>query len=159
MDIREKIGQAITDTWGDYPNYKDESLSQILALIKEANSICHYCGEKPDGAMLTMGEWMAHATCVIRKLNELLDPEWDGKGEPDKIVGFLAGYVKPSAIKVCAGCPDRFEGCVKLADDQSIPSNPYMNGTSTELGWQQGVDDMLTVRDGTVWRKVKLAEG
>ena len=26
--------------------------------------------------------------------------------------------------KVCQGCPDRFEGCVKLAEDQSLPEYP-----------------------------------
>ena len=44
--------------------------------------------------MLTMGYQMAHATCAIRKLNELLDPDYDGKVEPKKIIGLLAGYLK-----------------------------------------------------------------
>lgn len=45
-------------------------------------------------------------------------------------------------------------GYVQLAEDQSLPENPYMDGTSTELGWQQGIEDMLTIQNGTVWRKV-----
>jgi len=37
--------------------------------------------------MLTMGFQMAHATCVIQKLNELLDPDYED--EPDKVIGFI----------------------------------------------------------------------
>ena len=47
---------------------------------------CHYCGRAADGPMLTMGCHMAHVVCVIRKLNELLDPEFDGAGSPLEIV-------------------------------------------------------------------------
>ena len=57
---------------------------------------------------------------------------------------------KKPTLKVCQGCPDRFEGCVKLADDQTPPSLPR-NPWSEEL-----LQEMLTIRDGTVWRKVKL---
>ncbi len=55
---------------------------------------CWLCGLREDGAMFTMANRSAHATCVIRKLNELFDPDYDGEGEPDKVIGFLAGYVK-----------------------------------------------------------------
>lgn len=50
---------------------------------------CSYCDNEADGAMLVMGNAIAHADCVIRKLNELLDPDFGGAGEPSKIVGFL----------------------------------------------------------------------
>jgi hypothetical protein len=43
---------------------------------------CAYCGAFADGPMLCMGEHMAHVQCTIRKLNELLDPDWDGRGLP-----------------------------------------------------------------------------
>ena len=71
-----------------------------LALLKQwykgaGKEQCCYCTKKPDGAMLIMGNSMAHATCVIGKLNELLDPDFKGKGEPDKIVGILAGWKSP----------------------------------------------------------------
>ena len=38
--------------------------------------------------MLLMDRAMAHVSCVVRKLNELLDTEWNGKGEPQDIVVF-----------------------------------------------------------------------
>ncbi|KKM04218.1 hypothetical protein LCGC14_1766440 [marine sediment metagenome] len=42
-------------------------------------------------------------------------------------------------------------GYIQLDPDQSLPKNPYMDGTATELGWQNGVEDML--KDN--WKKVK----
>ncbi len=66
-----------------------------LMMAKEAGKEeCCYCGKKPDGAMLMMGNQLAHADCAIRKLNELLDPDYDGTSEPEKVVGYLAGYVR-----------------------------------------------------------------
>lgn len=59
---------------------------------------CCYCKGEPDGAMLVMSSQMAHVYCVIRKLNELLDPDYEGKGEPDKIIGFLAGWIDPVTV-------------------------------------------------------------
>ena len=55
---------------------------------------CIYCHKKPDGAMLTMGTAIAHAPCVIRKLNELVDPDYKGKGEPKTSYVKLAKYQK-----------------------------------------------------------------
>ena len=37
-----------------------------------------------------MGNSMAHADCVIRKLNELIDLDYFGEGEPQEIIGRLA---------------------------------------------------------------------
>ena len=51
----------------------DLVLSKVLKAGKDQ---CAYCGKKPDGAMLTMGNSMAHVPCVILKLNELLDPTY-----------------------------------------------------------------------------------
>ena len=47
---------------------------------------CVYCNKPADGPMLRMGEYWAHADCVIRRLNELLDPDWDMGREPEQIV-------------------------------------------------------------------------
>ena len=35
---------------------------------------CRYCDGSPDGPML-LG--VGHAACVIRRLRELLDPDWE----------------------------------------------------------------------------------
>jgi len=64
--------------------------ARIADMKADLLTYCAYCGDEPDGAMLRMGNIMAHATCVIRKLNKLLDPDYEGKGEPDEVVGFLA---------------------------------------------------------------------
>lgn len=81
----------------------DKKIEADIRVYKNPN--CCYCPQKADGAMLTVGYRVAHADCVIRKLNELLDPDYDGKGEPAQVVGYLAGYVK-------------------LADDQNLPEIP-----------------------------------
>lgn len=52
-------------------------------------AICTFCNKPADGPMLTMGKAMAHSDCVIRRLNELLDPFYDGEGEPEQLVGAL----------------------------------------------------------------------
>ena len=52
---------------------------------------CYCCGKPADGAMLGMGQYIAHAFCVIRKLNELLDSSFDGTGEPVRIVTIRKG--------------------------------------------------------------------
>jgi len=55
--------------------------------------VCAYCPNKPDGAMLVMGNTMAHAPCVVQKLNELLDPDWDIGRQPSKIVDFVLKHL------------------------------------------------------------------
>ena len=60
---------------------------------KQEKDQCAYCEREPDGAMLTMGPSMAHIPCVILKLNELLDPNYEGFGPADETVGFLSKYV------------------------------------------------------------------
>lgn len=40
--------------------------------------VCCYCLLPADGPMLVMGEAMAHADCVTEKLQELLDPDYEG---------------------------------------------------------------------------------
>jgi len=96
---------------------------------------CCYCGKKPDGAMLTMGSQMAHADCVIRKLNELLDPDWEvgDTREPDKIIGILAGYVV-------------------LADDQSLPIRFLHPNDKPNTSYRLSQQDMLNQG----WRRIKL---
>jgi len=64
----------------------------ITIIEAERESVCAYCKGEPDGAMLAMGKSMAHARCVIKKLNELLDPDYEGEGEPSEIVGFLSRF-------------------------------------------------------------------
>ncbi len=53
---------------------------------------CCYCDKKADGAMLVMGDTMAHSDCVIQKLNELLDYDYDGKGKPIKVVDYVSRH-------------------------------------------------------------------
>ena len=52
-------------------------------------AICHGPG---DGPMFSLGEYYAHVPCVIRRLNELLDPLWEeGCSEsPEELVGWLS---------------------------------------------------------------------
>jgi len=57
-----------------------------------AQKSCLYCGKPPDGPMLVMGAYMAHVPCVIKALNELLDTDWDGAGNPCAIVT-MAGWL------------------------------------------------------------------
>ncbi len=48
-------------------------------------------------------------------------------------------------------------GYVKLADDQSLPRNPYPvddNSFDGRIGYGEGQQDMLKVVDGKAWRKV-----
>ncbi len=53
-------------------------------------------------------------------------------------------------VKICDGCPDRFEGCVKLADDQT---QGFFVGTDEYArGYNQCQQDMLKAG----WRKVEL---
>lgn len=61
--------------------------AQLAKVFKHKETTCYYCDEKADAAMLVMGNSIAHDTCVIQKLNELLDPDLEGRGEPSKIVG------------------------------------------------------------------------
>ncbi len=103
-DREHIIGLVDSGVWEDCPKhikstyYKeaDSILSLTTQHQEELAKECFYCGKKPDGAMLKMGTNIAHADCVIRKLNELLDPDWEigDTREPDKIIGSLAGYVK-----------------------------------------------------------------
>lgn len=99
-ELREKIARLTEDRfrqpaesaglqWDANFNYM--LADEILALIvpKDRPEICCYCGNKADGAMLGMGASIAHADCAIHKLNELLDYDYDGKGKPIKIVGYI----------------------------------------------------------------------
>ena len=52
--------------------------------------LCAYCSREADGPMLVQGNNMAHAECVIRCLNELLDPDWESGKELLKIYVKLA---------------------------------------------------------------------
>ena len=99
-EIRETLDK-LTTSWyrDDKEAWLDVASEDILPkVLKASKNKCVYCDKKPDGAMLTMGFQMAHATCVIQKLNELLDPNYDG-GEPDKVVGFLAGYKSQEEVE------------------------------------------------------------
>ena len=79
----------------------------------------------------------------------------------DQILAIIqeAGW-KPPTKKVCQGCPDRFEGCVKLADDQSLPPVPekhknypgYMSPCND--AWQDGYKWLR--KQLVSWRKVEL---
>ena len=69
---------------------------KILAKVQKPREECAYCDKKPDGAMLTMGNSMAHLDCVVRKLNELVDYDWDGVNDPIEFIGFLAKVQKGS---------------------------------------------------------------
>lgn len=97
---------------------------------------CCFCEGKPDGTMFRMGNRMAHATCVIRSLNELLDSDFDRVGDPQKVVGCLTGYVK-------------------LADDQSLPDGIYTY-TCQGDAFDQLFQAMTEVKNGKTWRKVEI---
>jgi len=59
---------------------------QIALLPSEPDKNCAFCGKPPNGAMLRVGNNLVHATCNIRKLNEMLDPDYEGEGEPKEIL-------------------------------------------------------------------------
>lgn len=68
-----------------------EDADQILSKLKELGSReCAYCHKKPNGAMLSAGYMLYHVDCIIKMLNELLDPDWEqGYGrDPEKVVGY-----------------------------------------------------------------------
>ena len=65
--------------------------------------------------------------------------------------------------KVCQGCPDRFEGCAKLADDQSLPElypEVFAEGlwlpSVEELQRYKKAMDWLAHEAG--WRKVEVKD-
>lgn len=64
-----------------------------------------------------IAELFAHYVISIN-----VDGRYSEKPYVEEVFAYFkeAGYKLPS-IKVCGGCPDRFEGCVRLADDQSKP--------------------------------------
>ena len=81
-----------------YPNKEDAQrvlrernarLAGQISQLFEPKRECIYCPKPADGAMLIMGNLMAHPNCVIQKLNELLDPDYDGSEEPARIVGVI----------------------------------------------------------------------
>ena len=57
---------------------------------KEA-PLCYYCDQPADGPMLSIGEVIAHPICVITALNKLLDPDYNGIGEPQRIIKVSTG--------------------------------------------------------------------
>ena len=58
-------------------------------LTQPTPATCAFCGGKDDGAMLRVGNSLAHAGCTIVALNQLIDPEWEQGKEPKKIIGWL----------------------------------------------------------------------
>ena len=93
--------------------------------------ICVYCPKPADGPMLVMGKSMAHSDCVIRKLNELLDPDWEegDKREPDKIVAIIdpdaeiAPYISyllglEGGTELFKNYPDNFNRIMKAISDK-----------------------------------------
>lgn len=58
-------------------------------------TVCPYCEETLDGPVLILKgdkDWKDvhyyHADCIIRMMNELLDPDFDGTGEPEQILRY-----------------------------------------------------------------------
>ncbi len=144
QELREKIAKyifqdAINELHTVYTiGACGELAKEIIALIEEAGTeTCSYCGKKQDGAMLTMGYSMAHAECAIRKLNELLDPDW-GTGdirEPIKVVGFLAGYVKLVDDPFEIDIPD------EVFFSQEAKRCGFTKRSFLEAGWRKVVKD------------------
>ena len=50
---------------------------------------CYKCHLPADGPMLHVTGYYLHVPCVLRMLNELLDPDWEPGREPEAIVGVL----------------------------------------------------------------------
>jgi len=61
-----------------------------------------------------------------------------------------AGYKSPS-IKICNGCPDRFEGCVQLDPDRSLPLLESICEPLVIKGFNAATEVMLKAG----WRKIK----
>lgn len=60
-----------------------------------------------------------------------------------------AGWWTPTK-KVCEGCPDRFKGCVKLAEDQSLP--PTLYGKESVEGFTEEAVKQDMIKAG--WRRI-----
>jgi len=93
MSKQKKIHNPVTGT--DYPVRDRKSMDE------QKSKVCTYCTKPADGPMLIMGNNMAHTDCVLQHLNELLDYDYDGKGEPIKIVGYIREqemFDKPDSI-------------------------------------------------------------
>jgi len=71
------------------------------ALSPSEESICAFCPQPPNGPMFFQGGLLAHADCVIRELNKLLDPDFDGVSEPTRMVGYLSHVVSVEEIRTC----------------------------------------------------------
>lgn len=110
--------------------------SSILPTPVQSTSapVCAYCGKEADAAMLVMGDSMAHDKCVVRELNKLLDPDYDGKGEPEQIVQFTAKTAEDVRGQVA-----------KLLSFGMLPE-----------GKQEGDEPDLFVRDGYYFITEKL---
>ncbi len=63
---------------------------------------CCYCKTPETDSMLVMEDSMAHVDCVITKLNEQLDPDYFGEGNPLKIIGYLY-EPKPDESRLLTG--------------------------------------------------------
>jgi len=103
-------------------HYAEGSLHDLKSLgyVRLDKTKCAYCGKKPDGAMLTMNSSMAHADCVIRKLNELLDPDYPCLDEDEPIIS--VAWLDP---------------------DQSLPESPFEFGRSQFMGYEDAQQNML----------------
>ena len=95
-----KIGDEERELLNSVLSEKDVAITDLKSSLEMARSQmekyftppdtkCIYCHKAPDGAMLTMGKNLAHADCVIRKLNELLDPDYEGVGNPQQIIRII----------------------------------------------------------------------
>ena len=93
-EAKTKIKGILTQRYG-LSTIHGKVARHILEELKELGygrpdpTKCPYCDKKPDGPMLQMGSSIAHAHCVIRVLNELLDPDWEKGKEPAVLVGWL----------------------------------------------------------------------
>ncbi len=114
--LTPEVVNTIAQKHGEEAVYYDDFMREVIHTQAAYNELkhkvettnCPYCGEKPDGAMLTMGNSMAHSDCVIQKLNELLDPDFYGEGKPSSILVY-----KGEIEKLINNLPDMSEEEIK----------------------------------------------
>ena len=51
--------------------------------------MCYFCNGPANGAMFSMGVHTAHIACVILALNKLIDPDFEGIGNPVESIGWI----------------------------------------------------------------------
>ena len=86
---------------GELISKLEAELAKAKNLTRPAviSNICPICNKEADGAMLILNAVMYHADCIVERLNQLIDPDWEIGKEPRKIIGWLRSLTLPEKKK------------------------------------------------------------